>query len=75
MDVDNIFDSAHKSWRQRVKGEALQLCETVEARMETGERPSWTVLTNRLNELGVEASRSTVSIYYRTKYPNLRSDN
>lgn len=78
MDIDELFENARsrtETWRDRVEGEARDLCEAVEARIEeTGKRPTWTKLAERLGELGFSVSAMTVGAYYRNRYPFLRRD-
>lgn len=75
MDIDELFDHTRtlETWRDKIDGEALALCESVEARIEeTHQRPHWSKLTERLQDLGVSVSDSAVGQYYRQRYPFLR---
>ena len=77
-DIDELFQlgaGSNQQWRLRVHGEALELCEKVEARIEeTGQRPHWRKMASRLKELGFPISDASVGDYYREKYPQLRRD-
>lgn len=76
MDIDDIFEpgvGATQNWRHRVQGEALELCEKIEARIEeTRERPNWRKFASALRGLGFQISDASLGDHYRERYPFLR---
>jgi hypothetical protein len=75
MDIDYLFDASQnaKTWRDKVSGEALELCEAIEKRIEdTGQAPSWVRVSDALSKVGVTASAGSVGMYYRKRFPQLR---
>jgi hypothetical protein len=75
MDIDYLFDASQnaKTWRDKVSGEALELCEAIEKRIEgTGKAPSWVRVADALAKHGVTTSASSVGGYYRKRFPQLR---
>lgn len=74
MDIDDLFDTTRTvgNWRSGVSGEALELCEAIEARIEEMQTlPEWTKVSKALHRLGVSISASSVGNHYRNKYPQL----
>jgi hypothetical protein len=75
MDIDYLFDApgGAKTWRDKVSGEALELCEAIEKRIEdTGQAPSWARVSDALSKHGMTISPSAVGMYYRKRFPQLR---
>jgi hypothetical protein len=75
MDIDYLFDTSRdtQTWRNKVSGEALELCEAIEKRIEaTGQAPSWVRVSDALAKHGVTTSAGSVGMYYRKRFPQLR---
>lgn len=69
MDVDDLMTGKPRggSWRNLLRGDALELVEAIEDDIvETGRRPQFMMVTDRLNRLGVSVTHSTVSRHFKS---------